>query len=364
MYKENDIPSWVKNADVYEEYLELKKEFDGSKEREVICPSGKVIYVDNAQFKRSAIKEGFQEEDLEQFSERIGFFKEVAMELARLKAETKVTPGEKYLGLGSVIKKNILKEAEVEILEMFGRWFTSTEVHKALVERGYDLKIKDVEIFRRNNVEKIREAQNTLAENYDDLPLGIKRSRLEKLNYILNSLYNDFDKKGIGQRQKIELSKEIRGIIEQARKEVEGDELKLTVNGRIDVESTITAVMKNSVIMQDLTIAQMVMSRVCYRIGIPYNKMVHRLANSFYKKYNGFSKNDRLDEKPVYPSSIQYDIMDMRPQYEEWARKQEMENVTYADIVATEQEIITSASLREKLLERLNVKKSKYENVD
>ena len=63
--------------------------------------------------------------------------------------------------------------------------------------------------------------------------------------------------------------KEIRAIIEQARKEVEGDELVLKVNGRIDVEATISMVMKNSVIMQDLTVIQMVMSRVCQRIGVP-----------------------------------------------------------------------------------------------
>jgi len=362
MPKKEAIPTWVKNLDAYEEYLKAHELFNNSPERYITCPSGKTLTISNSKYlKQNLLFEGFSQEEVDELSNKINFYIGKQIELGRMKQKAAVLPNQHYRK--GAIYKDVNENNETLMLELFGRWFTPTQVHKELLRRNIDIRFKDIEIFNRQNKEKIREVRNKISEDYDDLPIGVKRSRLEKLNYLLNDLYNDYEDTN-NQRAKIELSKEIRAILDQARKEVEGEELKLTVNGRIDVEATISLVMKNSVIMQDLTVIQMVMSRVCQRVGIPYNVMVHRLANSHYAKYAGLRRNDNLNEKPVYPSTVNYDILDMRPKYEEWQRNQELLEAELVEHEISEPETVKAENIRESLLNKLNVSRERIKRIE
>jgi len=362
--KAHTIPNWVKNVDAYRNYVLTQENLESNKEREVLCPNGNTIFLDNLQFRKSALKNGFTKNDLGQFEEKRKFFQGIRGKIGLLKNQAKLDPGKFYDGRRESVGSKLIAQNETLLLELFGRWFTPAQVHKELIEKGIETKFKDVELFYRQNIEKIRESRNTLSENYDDLPIGIKRSRLEKLNHLLDYWYNEFDNCKHNKKLQLDISKEIGRILEQARKEVEGEELKLTINGRIDIEATINVAMKNSVIMQDLTVIQMVVSRVCQRTGIPYNKMVHRLANSYYSRYAGLRKSDSLNEKPVYPSTINYDIIDMRPKYDEWMRQQQAEDAIYVELEPSRQEKEKSNEFRNQLLNRLNVSRDRVERIE
>ena len=116
----------------------------------------------------------------------------------------------------------------------------------------------------------------------------------------------------------------MRGILDQARKEVEGEELKLTIDGNIDVNATINVAMSSARLLHGLTVNQLIISRVAARLKLPSQYLIDRLAHSYYAKYNGYRTNDDLKTKPIYPTSVQYDILseEMVRKNEKWEREQ------------------------------------------
>lgn len=202
-----------------------------------------------------------------------------------------------------------IEDRTSEILELFGQEYSVAEVHKIFKERNINIPYPSLLRFAKRNDEKIRELKNQWREDINDVSISIKRSRLEKLNYLLNDLLQNYET--ATPLNKIQYSKEMRGIIEQARKEVEGEEVKLTVTGRIDIEATISSYLNESQILRDLTIHQIVISRVAARLGLNSMVIIERLANSFYSQFNGFRPNNDLSTKILYPSSTNYDILDL-----------------------------------------------------
>lgn len=202
-----------------------------------------------------------------------------------------------------------LSDMSSELIELFGRDYSVAEVHKLLKDRNINIAYPVLLRFAKRNDDKIKELRNKWREDINDVSISIKRSRLEKLNLLLNDLLQHYD--DATPLNKLNFSKEIRGILEQARKEIEGEELKLTVTGRIDIEATISSYLNESQILRDLTIHQIVISRVAARLGIPSMAIIERLANSFYSKFNGFRTNNDLSTKILYPSSVNYDILEL-----------------------------------------------------
>lgn len=356
------FPKWVKNNESYQNYLDSKQMLETHPERQVVCPNGCIINIDYPLFHQAAIRNGMKEEDLQNYADKRKYFRNLLATISNLKRQSSIPP-EGDENQKAPFKIIDIENYKTEILELFSRWFSPAQVHKELTKKGINIRYKDIDVFYKSNKELIREHRNKISEDYDDLPIGVKRSRLEKLNLLLNYFLNEFEKDGSKIKDNIEVSKEMRALLDQARKEVEGDELKLTINGRIDIEQTINVIMKNSVIMQDLTLQMIVMAKVCMRTGIPFLKMVHRMANSFYAKYNGFRYADNLNDKPVYPSSVQYDILDMGPKYDEWKRLQNIEDVKYAEIPPSGQEIDKSELFRSQLLERLSHSKERVSRI-
>lgn len=321
-----DVPEGVLNLEIWKKYRRAWLDYYNSDEkRKYIFESGKTIKLPYP--------------DLEGYCKR----NEISIRELRLaqkkanscrKEQATITAMQKlaYVPEGSKLRSAkpyalLLKENETLMLELFGRFFNPRQVHKKFAENNVKISYEAVLTFFHQNKEKIRELRNKAQENLDDLSVGVKRSRLEILDFLLGDLRELYGKQT--NSQKLFYSKEIRGIVEQARKEVEGDELKLTVNGRIDVNATIEVAMNSSSLLRDFTIVQMVMSRVALRTGTPYMKIVTRLANSFYSKFNGFRKNDNLEETPIYPSSFNYDIFEMKPIVDELYR---VEDATYTTV--------------------------------
>lgn len=254
--------------------------------------------------------------------------------------------------------QGLLEEYGSEVLEMLGKGYTGTEVHKALLDRGIDIAFKDIQLFHNNNKARVSELRTSFNEDMKDVSLYSKRCRLEKLSYLLNEVMDDFSNAtNPSTRQKI--SAESRAIIEQARKEVEGEEVKLTVSGKIDVDATINAAAATMGIGEGLTIAQIVIARVAARLGLKSQYYIDHLATSYYARYSGFRRNNDLKTKPIYPTAVAYDIMDagMEEKNREWQKNQksyeEIDDQTDNNIEKQDAAAIAKKEMRERLMKLL-----------
>ena len=221
------------------------------------------------------------------------------------------------------LNKSLFDEYSTKVLELLGKGWTAQEVHKQLLLEGADVPMRAIIDFQTKNKDQIMTLRSQWNQDLQDVPLTSKRSRLEKLSYLYHEISGDFEncKTPV---LKSNLSKELRGILDQARKEVEGEELKLTIDGNIDVNATLNVAMSSSRLLHGLTVNQLIISRVAARLKLPSQYLIDRLAHSYYAKYNGYRTNDDLKTKPIYPTSVQYDILseEMVRKNEKWEREQ------------------------------------------
>lgn len=312
--KKVKVPEFVQNIEAFIEWKTAELEFKANPRRKYTFKNGKTIIIPCPNLKGFFDKNPDCKKEKSAVEKQAKEMRSIQGSVNMLKRKCASKDGASY---GKSIKETLFEVHGAQMLEWFGDFKSPYEVHRLLVKKGVEgLTYNSVNRFFHDNTTKIRELRVKIREDYDDLSIGIKRSRLEKLDYLLQSLYEDFEK--AAGSSKVQLSREIRGIIDQARKEVEGDELKLTVNGRIDIQATIEAEVRRTNLLQNLTINQIVLSRICNRSDntLSYNQMVNRLAYSFYSKFNGFRAVETLEEKPIYPSSITYDILELEGAYQ------------------------------------------------
>lgn len=312
------VPQWIEWVKVQREYDEFDKTF--------ITSTGRTIKLPCRNYK--AVMKNLPKKEAEEFDAKRLKVNQLLMQ--------KMISKRRVYGNSTKKKNEILEDKwSSYVLELLGKDYTCAEVHRKLVSQGAQLDYIWVLQFAKRNEEKIRELRNTFREDYGDVSISVKRSRLEKLNFLLNDLLQDYEDSNT--INKLQYAREIRSILEQARKEVEGEELKLTVSGRIDVEATIGNYMNSSKLLQGLTVQQLVIARVAARLGVHPQVLLYRLAYGFYSKWNGFRRNDDLSTKPIYPSSVNYDILDLEEKNRQWMEKnKEKEHYEEAQIVGEE----------------------------
>lgn len=196
-----------------------------------------------------------------------------------------------------------------ELLEYFGRYFTLAEVHRIINnEWGYPININTLKQYRIDNIDKINERQAEFKRDFGDIRLGYKKSRLEELSYLYQTrrdLYSN--------AKKLDDSKELRAILEQVRKEVEGD--SLTINGNLHVQHEIRIQQQiNEQLMKGLNIKALIVARVAAKLGLDPLILQYKLINSYYAKFTGFkpADNNILTDEIIYPSALIYDFDQIR----------------------------------------------------
>lgn len=193
-----------------------------------------------------------------------------------------------------------------EILDLFGRFYTLKEVHEICLSKwGLEIRIHEIERIYRDNREDIMRRRDTYANDFSHVRLGHKRSRLDELAYMFKRRKEKFDIDGY----RITDSREMRAILEQIRKEVEGD--KITIDGNITVNHEHTVEMHvHNMIMSDVSIKQLIIGRAAARLGIDASVLVERLMTSYYSKYTGYAKPTRSEDtnEKIYPSKVFYDF--------------------------------------------------------
>jgi hypothetical protein len=308
---EVDVPVNIVNKELYAEYQVLDNQRRTAKDRYWECPNGKKVDLFGSQhfIKRDMLKNGCQQKSVDKAFEISGKFKKIAGRLISMKRRFNSIDGNSYR------TSPVLEERYSEILDLFGKYYTETEVHRIIsTEWEYkNLTFNEVKKFAIQNRDKIAELRRQQEEEYSDISIHSKRSQLGKLNYLLQDRMQHYEKKPT-----IENSREIRAIIMDAVKIVNGNQIKLDISGKIDIEATLTVSMEyQQTVLKQMTIQQLVLSRVAAKLNVNPIMLMSRLAHSWYSKFNGFNKNDDLiNSKPLYPSAINYDFSDLGVKFE------------------------------------------------
>lgn len=247
-------------------------------------------------------------------------------------------------------KSKALAKLTPMLLDLFGSMYSVKDVKKTIKQReGYDLDDADLAKFYNENKTLIEQRQAKFALKSDKYRVSTEAGRLEIINDMLTDLllkYEDYISRGL-ETKALTMSREVRSLLEQARKEVKGNELKLTVDGKIDINATIHGGENISRVMRDLPINSIVIGLVSAKAGIKPDIMINQLAKSWYKDFNGFNKNILGSEKIMLPG-------DLIKQYN-WEEIKE-ENKKFLNEMSSDIEdavVIEEQDMKNKVLQRL-----------
>jgi hypothetical protein len=237
---------------------------------------------------KSAKQNGASEEDLNNLRSIANRLQGLKIEKGTLykkwnKSVFKVRPGD----------SGILNLRNSEILDLFGKFYTLNEVHRIITDKwGAGVTVESLQKFCVENKSKIDRKKADYILNSKELRLATDAGRLELLSMLAYEMEVKFEK-----NKSLEVSKELRGIIEQIRKEVKGDEIKLMIDGRIDINATIQANQTVNEMLQRLPINMIVIGLTAAKQRLNPAGLIASLGNSYYSKFNGF--NELRDKSEV-----------------------------------------------------------------
>jgi len=247
--------------------------------------------------------------------------------------------------------KSILGVRSAEIINMFGRYYSVEEIVKYIrKEWGLSVKYDAVMKFFTDNKSKIEQKRAEFVLRGKETRLATDAGRLELLSKLAWEFEEKFEKS-----KSIEYSKELRGIIEQIRKEVKGEEIRLTVDGKIDIQATITANQTLNEALSKLPINMIIIGLTAAKQRINPANIIASLTNSYYSRINGFSKLGRKEDVELPGRYIkQYDWAEIENKVKE--REQEIVDVEPIEVLEEDiksEEKVLIEDKKKKLLELL-----------
>lgn len=248
-----------------------------------------------------------------------------------------------------------------KIIDLAGRMHNEKDIAKILEEEDRVL-ISNVAIrrFLIDNKAKIEENKTKFVLSSGTYRVATEAGRLEILNDLLTDLnlrYKDAQvKRNVSNI--LLYSREIRNVLEQARKEVKGEEVKLTVDGRIDITATIHGHENIGRTMRALPINAIVIGIVAAKSGLAPEVLIAQLASTYYKDFNGFNKNILGREQIMLPGDLirNYDWNEIKERNKRFLNEMKPIEIQEATILEEEKGERIKLSLKEKI-ERLKQKK-------
>lgn len=236
-------------------------------------------------------------EDLREINRRIAIFDELKRQ--KIAARKELTKA--YKGFSGQPTPSVLEYKKSELLELFGEHRNIKEVHKIVVkEHKLAVSINEVQQFFAENKEKIDYLRSEYVLRNKDFKVATDTGRMEILSDLLYHWTQQFNA-----NPTIDRSREIRNILEQARKEIKGDEVHVTVDGRIDVVASQRANKTIDEILSKLPINLLIIGLVAAKANINPAEIIASLTNSYYRGFNGFNDLDNLDQAPSMRNFIQ-----------------------------------------------------------
>lgn len=182
------------------------------------------------------------------------------------------------------------------IIDLAGKFYAIDEIIEQVREKkGYHLTYDDCKrvISLYNGI--IEQKRKQYMADARAFRVATESGRIEVLNKLLDYWNREFNKKN----NTLKVSAEIRAILEQARKEVKGNQVELTVNGQIDLNASMQGKANVMRLMSSISINALVIGLTAAKVGISPSTLMAQLTSSWYKDVNGFTAN------AVDPKSIQ-----------------------------------------------------------
>lgn len=208
----------------------------------------------------------------------------------------------------------VLEPVKALILELMGQMHSDEEIQEKLAMEGIPTNITNIKKFRQKHKAQVEKLQDDYEKEWHTIGITRKRARLDQLAYMYNKLKRSFDEsKGTTQ---VPYSKEMREILNQVKREVEGDSIHLTVDGKIDVVTTIQMSQQITELYANINYMALVMARVAARSRVNPLLLQYYLMNSWYARFSGIVRNEKIfDENPTYPSAIVLNWEGIREQH-------------------------------------------------
>lgn len=244
--------------------------------------------------------------------------------------------------------RTILWTKKEEIIELFGKMFTPEEIHRIAVEQfKIPCALSAVYNFREKYIDQITEKLNEFRREYSDIRLGVKRGRLEELVWMFMTMKDEYKK-----NRSVIQHRALITNLEQIRKEVEGDTLKLEGNIGLNIEMNINNHLQYEVFKQ-ININQIIVGRVASKLHVFPELVIKSLMDSYYHNLTGIVEpvEDADYEQLNYPSMIPYDFNAIQEKNRllEEGMKEKKEEVKI--VLKEETEKSTELGLKEKLLQ-------------
>lgn len=251
-------------------------------------------------------------------------------------------------------RSKALAKLTPQLIDLFGSMCSAKDVKKIIKQReGYDLGDDELTKFYNENKNVIESRQAKYLLKSDKYKVATEAGRLEIINDMLTDLYLKYEYyiNNDQETRALAMSREVRNLLEQARKEVKGNELKLTVDGRIDINATIHGGENISRVMREIPVNSIIIGLVAAKSGLRPEILIHQLATSWYKDFNGFNETILGQEKIQLPGDMikAYDWKELEQENSKFLNEMRPVEITEAQIVEEKE----GQEKKQKLLSRL-----------
>ncbi len=199
-----------------------------------------------------------------------------------------------------------------EIINLLSRFHSIAEIIK-IAKEDWEIEIaeRQIEKIRHESIDQIAEMQREYSNNFSDVRLGYKKSRMELYAELLNSQkdYLERNKDTLKTSERNDVIRVIKELVESIRKEAEGDVLRIEGDVSVNIEHTINNQIQNQV-LKYLPMNEITITRAASRLGKSPFTFLYRLQKSSYASLTGFlPKNSEMQGKPiVYQSTLNFDL--------------------------------------------------------
>lgn len=253
--------------------------------------------------------------------------------------------------MGQQMDIGVLDLKKLEVLDMLGKFYTFEEVHKVITKKwGYVMPLHNIAKWSKQFEPEIDKRKAEYILRHKDFRIATDTGRLEVLNQQLSHWQDKFDELGAENASNMVLK-----ILEQARREVKGNELHLTIDGKIDINATIQAHNNIMEISQRLPINMLVVGLTAAKQGLNPLNIMTALATSYYSVHNGFNGRLTGDEEIQPPINLikNYNWIDMEQKHNRYREANREKGIMDIIEISDPVEQVKAKKTKAELLESL-----------
>ena len=198
------------------------------------------------------------------------------------------------------------------VIRGFAKGKTIEEMSLDLSEKhGTKIPLHVLRNFRVKNLHLIEKERAIHEKKQGITPLVEAEGRVQKLAY----LYNTNERKYEEQNYPIPRATIMLKILEQIRKEIEGDKIVLDINGKLDIDLTVNVNQTFNNLMGQMPLMSFIVAIVAAKKGVNPTKIMSQLQRSIYSMYSGVSgvvSEGEQQDLTILPSNQVYDWLQLK----------------------------------------------------